>query len=386
MIRISGVAAAIALLAAPAFTQSAYAQSGKDVTLLCAGRVWTMAGDPIPNGCVQIENGRIARVGPRSDFDTSLSGVVDRPQGEIIPGIIDLHSHFALRGDPRGGGEANERSRPFAPDLNILDGFDPYDPAVAHARSGGVTTALVTPGSIGVVSGRSALVKTTAPPLSQMVMRTPAGVKGTSWRPETYEVFDKWLGEARAAEAHPSSDTSITIKVGEQLLRREIPLVIHGAYPGGEIEPVLAIADKYALRVIIYHCESCDENYEELVARHIPIVVGPRIMYWNRGHETNLASFLMSRGLLVALGSDASNGESKYLLDDAGLALHYGLTEKQALEAVTINPARIIRADDRIGSLAPGKDADVVVLSGPVFKARTQVDLVVIAGRVWYQR
>ncbi|MEO9226575.1 MAG: amidohydrolase family protein [Gemmatimonadaceae bacterium] len=374
------------LSTSPLLQATCEAQAATDVTLLCAARVWTMAGDPISNGCVQIADGRVARVGQRSDFDTSLPGVVDRPNGEIIPGIIDVHSHFTLRGDPRGAGEANERSRSFAPDLDILDAFDPYDPSVAHARSGGVTTALVTPGSIGVVSGRSALVKTTAPPLSQMVMRTPAGVKGTSWRPETYDVFDHWLGEARAAQARPSSDTAIAIKVGEQLLRREIPLVIHGGYPGGEIEPVLAIADKYALRLIIYHCESCDENYEELVARKIPIVVGPRIMYWNRGRETNLASFLMSKGLLVALASDASSGESRYLMDDAGLALHYGLTEKQALEAITINAARIFHADDRIGSLTPGKDADVVVLSGPVFRARTHVDLVMIGGRVWYER
>ena len=218
-----------------------------------------------------------------------------------------------------------------------------------------------------------------------MLIRAPAGVKATSWQPDTYEQLDGWLSKASAAPAAAEAADEST-RIAHRLLDRTLPLVVHGAYPQGEIEPVLAIVDKYHLRLIIYHCESCDENIEELVARRVPVVVGPRVIYWNRGRVTNIASMLRSHGLTVALGTDASDGEGKYLLDEAGLAMHYGLSLEDALAAVTISPAKMMGIDDRVGSLAPGRDADLVVLSGPVFASTTHVERVLIEGHTWYRR
>jgi imidazolonepropionase-like amidohydrolase len=353
--------------------------------IIKASKVWTMVGAPLAPGFIHIRGGKIIAVGKTLPATNATIPVLEYLDGEVIPGLVELHSHIALRGNPRRSGESNERSQSFSPELNVLDGFDPYDAALHHAVSGGVTTLLVTTGSFAIVSGQSALLKLKPPPLSQMLLRTPSGVKATSWQKQTYSELDKWLSTAQKAMENKDEVQDPKTATGIRLLRREIPLIVHGAYPTGEIEPALAIADKYHLRMIIYHCESCDENYEEIAARKIPVVVGPRITYWNRDRMTNLPSFLARHGILVALGADASNAQERYLLDEAGLAVHYGMGVEDALKAITINPATMIGIADRVGSLEVGKDADMVILSGPVFAAKTRVVRVIIEGVTQYE-
>jgi len=343
--------------------------------LVCGSRVWTMAAAPLEGGCVHVRDGRVASVAPRAPAGSTLP-VLDYPGSDILPGLVDGHTHLALKGDPRRAGEHNERFGKVLPELRIIDGFDPYDASIVHARSGGVTTAVVVPGSIPIVSGQAALVKLKPPPLSNMLLKSLAGVKASSWQKETYDELDKWLST-------PADDEGS--RLAREVLAGKVPLIVHGAYPSGEIEPVLALSDKHGVRLILYHCESCDENFEELLVRRIPIVLGPRLLYWNRDRSTNLASFLVRHGLEVAISSDASEGQSKYLLEQAGLAVHYGMEVEEALRAITITPARIFGVDDRVGSIEPGKDADLVVLSGPVFAARTKVLLVLIEGVTLYE-
>jgi imidazolonepropionase-like amidohydrolase len=352
---------------------------------VCAKKVWTMAGDPLMPGCLHVRAGRIVSVDSKHPITRSRVPVFDYPNSEITPGLIDIHSHMALRGGPQSSGDMNEGSRKFAPDLHIIDSFDPYDPAIPHAVSGGVTTVLITPGSLDIVSGQSIIIKLKHPPIENMLMVSPSGVKATSWWPQTYTVLDQWLGGAEHAMQSGKPVTDPTLSAGVAILKREIPLFVHGAYPTGEIEPVLALADKYHFRIVIYHCESCDQNFEEIVARKLPVVVGPRIIYWYKGRDTNLAEFLSRKGLRIALTCDASNAEQKYLLDQAGLAVHYGMPVPDALRAITINPAVIVGLDKRIGSLEPGKDADFVVYSGAVFESETRVLRVFIDGKMEFE-
>lgn len=348
---------------------------------ICAGRLWPVGRPSFGPGCLHIRAGRIVSVGPRDTLPEGVP-VIDRPTGTLIPGLVDIHSHLGLRGDARQSGELNERSERFSPQLRALDGFDPFDPALAHARSGGVTTLLISSGSIAIVSGQSALIKLKDAPLDQMLVRAPAGVKATSWHPDTFEQLDKWLEGARTSNA--SQDEPET-RIANRLLQREIPLIVHGAYPSGEIEPILDVVDKYRLRLIVYHCETCDQNYEEFLSRGIPIVLGPRILYWHRGRSTNLASFLARKGASIAISTDASDAQQKYLMEQAGLALHYGLSMDDALRSITLSPAEMIGIDHRVGSLEPGKDADVVLLSGPLFGATTRVTRVIIDGASVYE-
>jgi imidazolonepropionase-like amidohydrolase len=368
---------AVLLLAA-----AAMAQPQPTEFFVCGRRVWTMAGPPVSPGCVHVRRGKIVAVVARAPGGSTIYNYSD---ADLTPGLVDIHSHITLRGDPRRSGEQNERTDDFLPELNILDALDPWDPSIRHAVSGGVTTVIITPGSIPIVSGQNALLKLKAPPLENMVLRAPAGVKATSWKTETYEKMDRWLTEGQQAIAAGTPVTTSRIQVAIALLRREIPLIVHGGYPSGEIEPMLAIVDKFHLRLIVYHCETCDENFEEIVARDIPVVVGPRMLYWHSGRDTNVALALLRRGVKIAITCDAGSGEQKYLRDQAGLAVHYGMSVDDALRAITLTPAEIIGIADRIGSLEAGKDADLVVFSGPVFSASSRVLRVFIDGSTEYE-
>ena len=357
-------------------------------------RVDAYAGD------ILIENGKIAAIGPKLDAPEGAE-ITDATGLEVYPGLVEAHGHIGLDGWAVGfeGKDYNELNDPVTPQLRAIDGLNPFDEALRDALRGGVTTLCTGPGSSNVLGGTFACFKPVGCCIDDMCLLPQAAMKcafgenpkrcykekGISSRMSTAAKLREMLFRAReymekldAAGEDASKRPAFDMKLHALLpvLRRQIPLKAH-AHQANDILTAIRIAREFDLRLTLEHVTEGALIVDELVKADVPLAIGPTSGQPGK-IETRLKSWdtpviLNAAGCRVSIITDSPVTQQSHLRLCAGMAVASGMSEFDALRAVTLNPARHIGVEDRVGSLEVGKDADLVLADGCLFDIRTRV-------------
>ena len=381
--------------------------------LIINGTVHTMDGPVIKNGYVAVKGSKIARVGPMEDCPKSWVGeVFDAQGGHICPGFIDAHCHLGMFGDALGfeSDDGNEETDPCTPHLRAIDGVNPLDRCFSEARAAGVTTVLTGPGSANPVSGQFAALKTDGRWVDAMVVRAPAAMKlalGENPK-QVYHDRDETPVTRMATAAIIRENLRKAVEYGEKMdraardedtdppdydakleallpvVRGELPVHIH-AHRADDIATGVRIAREFGLRCVIVHGT---EGYliPDLLAREkIPVITGPALGDRSKPELANMTlenpALLRRAGVEVAICTDHPEVPVQYLPLCAALAVKGGLDPEEALAAITVTAAGIAGLGDVLGTLAPGREADVVVTSRHPLELLGEVRTVLIGGR-----
>ena len=380
--------------------------------LIRGGLVKPISGSDIPGGEVLVEGGKIAAVGSGLKPPAKCR-VIDASGCLVTPGLIDAHCHVGLHGEASRweGCDINEFSDPVTPHLRAIDGFNPDDEGVALALAAGVTTAMTGPGSDNVVGGTFAAIKLFGNDVDDMVLKSPAAMKiafgenpkecygqNGSKAPvtrmavaallrETLFKARKYKAEIAAAEKE-GKPRPFDFKMEAMLpvIDGEIPLKAH-AHRADDILTAVRVAEEFGVRITLDHCTDGALIVDRLAKAGRPCLVGPSL--WSKtkqelAHKTfATAGILDKAGIEVCIVTDAPVIPLQYLPLCAGLAIKAGMKEESAWRAITLNPARVAGVADRVGSLEPGKDADIVVFDGdPLHEIAARPRFVMVDGKV----
>ena len=381
--------------------------------LIINGTVHTMDGLTIPNGYVAVSGDKIAKVGPMEECPDHWEGeTLDARQGHILPGFIDAHCHLGMFGDALGfeADDGNEATDPCTPHLRAIDAVNPLDRCFEEARQAGVTTVLTGPGSANPISGQFAAIKTTGKWVDAMVIQAPAAMKlalGENpkcvynerhetpvTRMATAAIIRENLAKAleygekleRAAEDEEEDKPDYDAKLEALLpvVRGELPVHIH-AHRADDIATAIRISKEFGLKCVIVHGTEAHLIPELLVQEGVPVITGPCLGDRSKPELANMTiespAVLALHGVKTAICTDHPEVPVQHLALCAAVAVKGGMNPEAALAAITINPAQIAGIDNRVGSLTPGKDADIVITSGHPINLFSRVQTVLIGGQ-----
>lgn len=372
-----------------------------------------MEGLVIENGFVAARDGKITAVGPMSALPVGADGpVIDAAGGHIVPGFVDAHCHLGMFGNGLGfeADDGNESTDPCTPHLRAIDAVNPLDRYFQEAREGGVTTVLTGPGSANPIAGQFAALKTDGRWVDEMILRAPVSMKFAlgenpksvyNERKETpvtrmataaiirenlskaLEYMDKQSKAENDPDMDmPDFDAKLEALVG--VLRGELPVHCH-AHRADDIATAVRICREFGLRLVVVHGTEGHLISELLARENIPVITGPCLTDRCKPELMNQTienpALLSRAGVKVAICTDHPETPIQYLPLCAAIAVRAGMDEEEALAAITINPAVIAGLEKRVGSLAVGKDADVVVTSRHPLDWKSRVEAVFIGGK-----
>ena len=377
------------------------------VVAIRAGKVFTAAGKTYSPGLILVEGGKITAVG-EGEIPEGAE-VLDFPEAWATPGLVDLHCHI--------GGmirDINDMVHPTNPELSTRPTIDPDSELLKDAVAGGVTTVLYIPGSGTNVSGFGTLMHTAGgKTIDELTVRFPGAMKvAQAWNPERHggdlgtSRMGMWWGLRKLLEDarayHVSWEEFETGRSKEKprvqprlenmrgLFQRKWPVIIHTADARDVMGTVRMFHDEFKLPCIVSHGEFGGfKSAGEIAKRGLPANIGPRQYDWTSmmydGKCYGIAAEYRKAGVeRLSLNTDSPVVPQEELIFQASMAVRLGLPEEVALRAVTIEPAKAVMIDDRLGSLEAGKDADVVIWSGNPLDVRQRVLLTMIGGKVVY--
>jgi len=382
--------------------------------LIINGAVHTMDGRTIPHGYVAVSGGKIAAVGPMEECPAAWEGeTLDAREGHILPGLIDAHSHLGMFGDAQGfeADDGNEATDPCTPHLRAIDAINPLDRCFSEARAAGVTTVLTGPGSANPISGQFAAIKTDGRWVDAMVLQAPVSMKMAlgenpkSVYNERHETpvtrmataailrenlqkaleYDEKLTLAQEDEDADKPDFDAKLEALCPVVRGELPVHIH-AHRADDIATGIRISKEFGLKCVIVHGTEGHLIPDLLAQEHIPVITGPILGDRSKPELANMTietpAVLARHGVKVAICTDHPEVPIQYLPLCAALAVKGGMDPEDALAAITIHAAEIAGIDGCVGSLTPGKDADLVITSGHPLDLLSRVRAVVLNGRL----
>lgn len=362
------------------------------MTIIKNARILIGDGSVIENGVIAFDE-KIRYVGKA--YDGAACETIDASGLTVTPGLIDAHCHVGLFGDSTGfeAADANEDSDPVTPQLRAIDGINPQDRAFLEARRAGVTSVVTGPGSANAVGGQFAAVKTFGVCVDDMVIKAPCAMKmALGENPKTVyndknqtpvtrmgtmalirELLFKarnYRDELRAyeedSEENEKPDFDIKLEAMLPVIERGIPVKVH-AHRADDICSAIRLAKEFDIRVTIEHCSDGDLIADVLEREKLPVMLGPTLTDRSKPELKNLSfetyKNLSERGIGVAIITDHPEITIENLPLCAALAVRHGMDEKKALGAITLTAARNCGIDDRVGSLEPGKDADIAVFT-----------------------
>lgn len=378
-----------------------------NAVLLRGGMVYDAVHSEPFDADILCKGGKIAAIGLGLSVPDGCE-IVDVSGLRVYPGFVEAHGHIGLDGYGIGyeGQDYNEYGDILTPQLRAIDGIKPGDYAFAEAAAAGVTCVCTGPGSSNVLGGTFAAIKTTGRRVEEMLVRADVAMKcafgenpkrcyrekGNSSRMSTAAKLREMLFKAkeydrklRAAGDDESRLPPFDMKLNALLpvIRGEIPLKAH-AHQADDMFTAIRIAKEFGVRLTLEHCTEGHLVADLLAAEHIPMAVGPTFgnatKYELRKKTWETPAILDKAGCTISIITDAPVTPLKYLPLCAGFAVHAGLDPFHALQAITINAAKHIGIEDRVGSIEVGKDADLVVMDGSCFEISTSVAHVFING------
>jgi imidazolonepropionase-like amidohydrolase len=375
-------------------------------------RIHTAAGAPIDDGVLVVRKGKIVAVGAADTAVPEGAEVIDVRGKVIIPGLVDTHSHIGLWSRPHvpAHQDGNEGSGAVQSGIRAIDAIQPNDPGIRMAVAGGVTTANIMPGSGNVIGGQTLYVKLRGKTIEEMRL-TPAKVLGglkmangenpkranfegrknppatrmklaAMQREQFLKARDyqrRWQAYRKARDEGKDAsppDTDLSLEPLVEVLQRRRTVHFH-SHRADDLMTALRLAKEFDFELVIQHGTEGYRVADELARSKVPVsltlVDSPGGKLEVAGLLEENAAILDRAGVQLAINTDDSITESRFFLRTGSIAVRGGLSEEAALRALTINPARMLHLEDRVGSLEAGKDADFVVLSGNPFSVCTQV-------------
>ena len=378
--------------------------------LIKNGYIKPIVGDDIPNGCILIgDDGKILQVA--EVIDAPGAEVIDAEGRLVTPGCVEAHCHIGLDNQATGweGKDYNEIVDPLTPQMRAIDSINPMDEAFPLAIRGGVTTACTGPGSANVVGGTFVAIKLYGKRVDKMIVKDPIAMKcafgenpkrcygqGMKKSPTTRMATAALLRELlfktkryvqdKADGKNPGFDMKLESMA--PVFEQGLPLKCH-AHRADDILTSIRIAKEFGLKITLDHCTDGSLIADELAAEGFAAFVGPtfgsksKIELKNKSFET--PKDLVAAGVPISIITDSPVIPEQYLAMCAGLAVNAGLDEQEAWKAITINPARQTGIGDRVGSLEPGKDGDVVIWTAdPITTLGAEAYVTIVDGKVVY--
>ncbi|MEV0349132.1 amidohydrolase [Nonomuraea sp. NPDC050680] len=379
---------------------------------ITSGYVVPVDGDPIEGGTVLIQDGKIAAVGREVEIPPGTP-VVDAAGGWVLPGFVEAHGHLGVHEEAEGwaGQDTNETTDPNGARLRALDAINPADLGFADALSGGVTTAVIKPGSANPIGGQTVAVKCWGRTVDEMLVREPVSVKSALGenpkrvygdqkrlpatrqgvaaviRDAFMKAQDYRARRAAAADEGKPFERDATQEILVRVLDGELPWCQH-THRADDIATALRLADEFGYRVVINHGTEGHLIADVLAERGIPVIIGPlftsRSKVELRHRSLRNPGILARAGVELAITTDHPVVPIHFLVHQATLAVKEGLDRDVALRSITVNPARIMGLDDRVGALRPGLDGDVVIWSGDPLDIMSRALRVFVDGREVY--
>jgi len=373
--------------------------------------------DGVVDGTILIDEGKIKVVGP----DVKVpEGVKTLKVRVVTPGLVEAHCHIGIWEETIGwaGSDGNEMTDPATPHVRALDGIkaNADEGGLAAALEEGVTTAQVLPGSANVIGGYGVVIKT-APKTTtdEMVIRSPSGMKIAfgenprrvygveqkkmpSTRMGVAGVLRDWLQKTKNylekkerfkddPEKQPERD--IRLEALAPVLRKEIPFRAH-AHRADDAATAIRICEEFDVEMSWEHATEGHRIADYIAKKDVPAVWGPSLTARSKWEMRELSydtpRIMHEAGVKFAIQTDAVGSTIRFLPLSAAYSVKYGLPYDYALKAITIVPAEILGVADRVGSIEPGKDADLRLLSGDPLDVMTKVQKVIIDGELVYPR
>ena len=357
---------------------------------------------------ILIENGKIVAIGTALEIPADAE-IIDAAGLEVYPGFVEAHGHIGLDGYGIGyeGADYNEYNDITVPHLRGLDGVKPLEPTFKTAAKAGVTSVCVGPGSANVIGGTFTTLKTVGNSAEEMLIRDGVAMKCAfgenpkrcyrdkkdSSRMTTAAILREYLFKAREYLAKkeaagddifkkPAFDMKMEALI--PVLKKEIPIKCH-AHAAADILTAARIAKEFDVKLTLEHVTEGHLIVDELVALNVPLAIGPTMTnpgkFENRNRNWETPGILAKAGCQVSIITDSPVISQEHLPLCAGMAVKAGMDPFQALQAITINPAKHAGIGDRVGSLEVGKDADIVIADGCPFEVSTNIVEVLIDGK-----
>lgn len=339
---------------------------------------------------VEFIEGKITRVADRLD-NPNKDEEYDATGQYVLPGFIDAHSHIGLFNEAiRWEGEdGNEMTNPVTPDMQAIDGINPFDSGFEDALRGGVTTACTGPGSANVVGGSFATISLYGDVVDKMIIQHPAAMKcafgenpkgcyGQNGQKapmtrmgvaailrDTLTKAENYIAKKEDAEFkgnHFDIDTKMEAMI--PVIAKEIPLKAH-AHRADDICSAIRIAKEFGLKLTLEHCTEGHLISDYIVENELYAQVGPTFGCKSKPELKNIsfetAKILNEKGVKVSIITDHPVIPQGSLNMCAALAVKAGMDYQEALKSITINPAEALGIDDIKGAIREGMDADIVI-------------------------
>lgn len=373
--------------------------------LIRADEIYTVTDGVISNGEILVRNGLIEQVGTSVE---APANVREYRAKVVIPGMIDAHVHLGIDRSSR-----SEIPGPFTAEWKAVENLNLEDPMIQVALSGGVTSVIARSGSGIISSGQSVALKMKSTPGPSMILKPYVDLKMAvrplinlrpGQTPQTvmgwYATADNYFRRAKTymaqKEAYALGATNSPPEIDERLeallpvIRGDVMVHAHSHYPS-EIMMVLRLARKYGFieRLALAHAEEVFPLIDLLAGTSIVPVIGPMmiVQYYNDPEPVNLLKELLDADISASIQTDMSKQQLKDFREYGAFLARHGLTDQQALEVMTINGAKAMMLEDRVGSIEVGKDADLVLLDGHFLDLTgDRIERVFIDGQLEYER
>ena len=369
-------------------------------TAITNAHIVPIEGEPF-DGALLVQDGRITDLGPDVEIPADAE-VLDAGGGWLLPGFIDAHVHLGVAEEGEGwaGEDINEMTDPVMAAARAIDAINPVEIGFDDAIIGGITAVNVNPGSGNPIGGLAVAIRTHGRVVDEMVLRSPSGLKAAlgenpkrvygerkqtpSTRLGVALTIRQAFAKARAWSAKPADerDADLVSEALTRVLEREIPWRQH-SHRADDIATALRIAEEFGFELVLDHGTEAYLIADRIAAAGVPVLYGPLIVSRSKvevRHRTPKApGILTAAGVKVSIITDHPVVPIEFLVDQAALAVKHGMAPADALRAITLTPAEVLGIADRLGSLAPDKDADLVLWEGDPLDTRNRTL------RVWQQ-
>jgi len=365
------------------------------MTTLKNAKIITCENENFENGYIIIDGGKIKEIGDMKNAPSFSGEVFDLGGKTVVPGFVDAHSHIGVYGDGGTSGaiDLNERSDAITPQLRAIDGVNPMDGYFKEALLSGVTTVCTGPGSTNPIAGTFVAMKTFGKRIENMVIKENAAMKlSFGENPKTGHESIKTRMKTAAlireafykAKEYTGKPFDLKLEALKKVLDGEIPVKAH-AHRADDIFTALRIAREFDIEISIEHCTEGHLIADELKGEKASFCLGPIL---NDRSKRELANRTMDifavfekEGIEFSIITDHPETIESELLLCAQIAVRQGVSRETALKSITINPAKNLKIDNRVGSIRAGKDADVLVFDRHPLDFGAKIEKVFIDGK-----
>ena len=389
--------------------------------IICNARIFTASDENgiIECGFIETSGGVITAVGSMDEFSGSLDSgdVIDASGLTVYPAFVDAHCHIGICENGLGfeGDDVNETTDPSTPHLRAIDAINAADLCFTEAARAGIGTVVTGVGSANPIGGSFIALKTYGSSrIDKLIVKDPVSIKfalgenpkhvyndrdetpvtrmATAaiireqlWKARRYmEDMEEYERTKGTDDESSRPDLDMKCEALIPLLKRRIKAHFH-CHRQDDMFTAIRIAKEFAIDYVLIHATDGHLIADELADERTQCIIGPLLADRCKPELVNQsianAAKLHKKGVEIAICSDHPETPIQYLPVTAGIAVRGGLSREEAIRAITINPARFCDIDDRVGSIEPGKDADITAFRGEIFDITEKPEFVILGGK-----